>query len=473
MKKISRTGYAFLSVLLKAALALIPALLFYYTYTHHYPRATFYMKGNILFFVVYTAILVLFMAIYGSFNVRKYRTRELAFAFGLSCFFTDVIAYFIMCMIAMQMLPPKYAILTFFLQCLVEVGIFIGVRILTEKIEPVSPALLVCPAGTDEKEIHSKFDRRRTRYYIDKVMSADTPWEKLSDTMHRYHTVVLLPIDEKLRRRILDDCFWHGIEVLLKPDMQDVIVNCADTVIMSDMLLFEAHTGSPNRGYLAAKRALDVFASACGLIICSPLFLGAAIAIKVQDGGPVFYRQKRLTLDGKEFYLTKFRSMIVNAESATGAVLAGKSDSRITKVGAFLRASRLDELPQLWNILRGDMTLVGPRPERPEFYEKICAEHPEFAYRLRAKAGLTGYAQLYGKYNTTFADKALLDMYYIQKASFLWDLQLIFYTLKILFVKESTEGVEAKPEPKAAPVSGPSSEAHEAAAAVPEDNAEN
>ena len=134
--------------------------------------------------------------------------------------------------------------------------------------------------------------------------------------------------------------------------------------------------------------------------------------------------------------------MVVNAESATGAVLAGKSDSRITKVGAFLRATRIDELPQLLNILNGDMTLVGPRPDRPEFYQKYCAEYPEFAYRLRAKAGLTGYAQLYGKYNTTFADKALLDMYYIQKASFLWDLQLIFYTLKIIFVKESTEGVD-------------------------------
>ena len=111
-------------------------------------------------------------------------------------------------------------------------------------------------------------------------------------------------------------------------------------------------------------------------------------------------------------------------------------------MGAFLRATRIDELPQLLNILNGDMTLVGPRPERPEFYQKYCAEYPEFAYRLRAKAGLTGYAQLYGKYNTTFADKALLDMYYIQKASFLWDLQLIFYTLKIIFVKESTEGVD-------------------------------
>lgn len=445
MKKSSHTGQAALGALLEVSLALVPALLFYYTYIRHYPRANFYLKGNALFFVVYSAILVLFMTIYGSFSVRKYRTRELVFAFGLSCFFTDVIAYFLMCMIAKAILPPKYVIFTLLAQCLIETGIFILARILADRLEPTTPALLIVTEKDAEENVRNKFDRRRTRYYIDRVVSADTPWDELCETMRSYGTIVLMPMEKELRRRIMDDCFWHGVEVLLKPDMQDIMVNCADTVIMSDVPLYAVHTGNHDRGYLAAKRVLDIVASVCGLVLCSPIFLGVAIAIKIQDGGPVFYRQKRLTLGGKPFYLTKFRSMVVNAESATGAVLAGKKDSRITKVGAFLRAARIDELPQLLNILSGDMTLVGPRPERPEFYEKYCAEYPEFAYRLRAKAGLTGYAQLYGKYNTTFADKALLDMYYIQKASFLWDLQLIFYTLKIIFVKESTEGVDTKP----------------------------
>ncbi len=442
MKNSSHIGHAVLGALFEISLALVPALLFYYTYIHHYPRANFYMKGNVLFFVVYSAILVLFMMIYGSFSIRKYRTRELVFAFGLSCFFTDVIAYFLMCMIAKALLPPKFVILTLLAQCLIETGVFILARISADRLEPPALALLIVPEKDAEENVRSKFDRRRTRYSIDRVVSADMPWDELCGIMHSYGTVVLLPMENDLRRRIMDDCFWNGIEIMLKPDMQDIMVNCADTVIMSDVPLYAVHTGNHDRGYLTAKRALDIIASVCGLIICSPIFLAVAIAIKIQDGGPVFYRQKRLTLGGKAFYLTKFRSMVVNAESATGAVLAGKSDSRITKVGAFLRATRIDELPQLLNILNGDMTLVGPRPERPEFYQKYCAEYPEFAYRLRAKAGLTGYAQLYGKYNTTFADKALLDMYYIQKASFLWDLQLIFYTLKIIFVKESTEGVD-------------------------------
>lgn len=442
MKNSSHIGHAVLGALFEISLALVPALLFYYTYIHHYPRANFYMKGNVLFFVVYSAILVLFMMIYGSFSIRKYRTRELVFAFGLSCFFTDVIAYFLMCMIAKALLPPKYVILTLLAQCLIETGVFILARISADRLEPTAPALLIAAEEDAEESVRNKFDRRRTRYYIDRVVSADMPWEELCAITHSYTTVVLMPMEKELCRRIMDDCFWHGIAIMLKPDMQDIMVNCADTVIMSDVPLCAVHTGNHDRGYLTAKRVLDIVASVCGLIICSPIFLAVAIAIKIQDGGPVFYRQKRLTLNGKPFYLTKFRSMVVNAESATGAVLAGKSDSRITKVGAFLRATRIDELPQLFNILNGDMTLVGPRPERPEFYQKYCAEYPEFAYRLRAKAGLTGYAQLYGKYNTTFADKALLDMYYIQKASFLWDLQLIFYTLKIIFVKESTEGVD-------------------------------
>lgn len=442
MKNSSHIGHAVLGALFEISLALVPALLFYYTYIHHYPRANFYMKGNVLFFVVYSAILVLFMMIYGSFSIRKYRTRELVFAFGLSCFFTDVIAYFLMCMIAKALLPPKYVILTLLAQCLIETGVFILARISADRLEPTAPALLIAAEEDAEESVRNKFDRRRTRYYIDRVVSADMPWEELCEIMHSYTTVVLMPMEKELRRRIMDDCFWHGIAIMLKPDMQDIMVNCADTVIMSDVPLCAVHTGNHDRGYLTAKRVLDIVASVCGLILCSPIFLAVAIAIKIQDGGPVFYRQKRLTLNGKPFYLTKFRSMVVNAESATGAVLAGKSDSRITKVGAFLRATRIDELPQLLNILNGDMTLVGPRPERPEFYQKYCAEYPEFAYRLRAKAGLTGYAQLYGKYNTTFADKALLDMYYIQKASLLWDLQLIFYTLKIIFVKESTEGVD-------------------------------
>ena len=185
----------------------------------------------------------------------------------------------------------------------------------------------------------------------------------------------------------------------------------------------------------------DIVISGVAFIILSPLFLITAIAVK-SDGGPVFYKQKRLTKDGKVFEIIKFRSMRVDAEKFSGAVLSsGENDPRITKVGRIIRACRLDEIPQLLNIIKGDMSLVGPRPERPELQKKIEEEVPEFGLRLQVKAGLTGYAQVYGKYNTTFYDKLLMDLMYISKTGVLEDLTIILATVKILFSKESTEGI--------------------------------
>jgi len=192
---------------------------------------------------------------------------------------------------------------------------------------------------------------------------------------------------------------------------------------------------------LLCKRIVDVIFSVIGLIISAPFFLIIALMIKATDGGPVFYKQIRLTKDRKEFMIYKFRTMIQNAEADGKARLASQDDDRILPVGKFLRATRLDELPQLINILKGEMSVVGPRPERPELAAEIEKELPEFAYRTKVKAGLTGYAQIYGKYNTTAYDKLKLDLTYIRNFSLLLDLKLILMTPKIMLIKESTEGV--------------------------------
>ena len=189
------------------------------------------------------------------------------------------------------------------------------------------------------------------------------------------------------------------------------------------------------------KRIFDVICSTFMFAVLSPVFLLIAVLIKAYDGGPVFYKQERLTKDGKIFMVYKFRSMRVDSEKQ-GARLAMKGDSRVTPVGKVLRNIHFDELPQLLNIIKGDMSLVGPRPERPEIAAEYAKEIPEFSYRLKVKAGLTGYAQVYGKYNTTPYDKLKLDLTYIENYSFVLDLQLIATTVKILFQKENTEGVE-------------------------------
>ena len=189
------------------------------------------------------------------------------------------------------------------------------------------------------------------------------------------------------------------------------------------------------------KRIIDIIGSLVGIVITIPIFLIVGISIKVTDGGPVIYQQTRLTKNGKKFQIYKFRTMVQNAEADGKARLASEDDPRILPIGRLLRATRLDELPQLFNIWKGEMSIVGPRPERPELAAEIEKEIPEFCYRLKMKAGLTGYAQVYGKYNTTSYDKLKLDLTYIRNYSLLLDLKLILMTPKIMMLKESTEGV--------------------------------
>ena len=190
------------------------------------------------------------------------------------------------------------------------------------------------------------------------------------------------------------------------------------------------------------KRVIDIVFSLLGLVVASPFMLVIALAIKLYDGGPVFYRQPRFTRDKRVFMILKFRSMKMDSEEK-GAQLAQKDDDRITPVGKIIRRIHFDELPQIFNILKGDMSLVGPRPERPEIAAVYSERIPEFDYRLKVKAGLTGYAQVYGKYNTTPYDKLKLDLTYIETYSLQLDIKLLMLTFKILFQKENTEGVEA------------------------------
>ena len=217
----------------------------------------------------------------------------------------------------------------------------------------------------------------------------------------------------------------------------------AEHIQTFDSPVLQVRRKSLSPEYRVIKRALDMVISACGLIILSPIMLVTAIAIKAYDKGPVFYKQTRLTRNEKEFEIIKFRSMKVDAEKDGVARLSkGENDDRITPVGRVIRACRLDELPQLWNILIGDMSIVGPRPERPEIAEQYYKSMPEFKLRLQVKAGLTGYAQVYGKYNTDPYEKLEFDLLYINHMSIITDLQLMFSTFSVLFDADSTKGVD-------------------------------
>lgn len=241
---------------------------------------------------------------------------------------------------------------------------------------------------------------------------------------------------------VMQLCAFKGITVYRTPYVSEIIASRAKSVTLFHAPLLRMDGYSPRMSYVVLKRLIDVLASALALILLSPIMLIVAAAIKLCDGGPVFYRQERLTQGGKHFDILKFRSMRVNAEKDGVARLStGESDPRITPVGRWIRKLRLDELPQLLNILKGDMSIVGPRPERPELTEEYARVLPEFKLRLLAKSGLTGYAQVYGKYNTPPEDKLRMDLLYILRPSLVEDLRIMLATVKILFVPESTEGV--------------------------------
>ena len=264
--------------------------------------------------------------------------------------------------------------------------------------------------------------------------------ETIEEKIPLYDAVLVNDIPAEKQNDFIKLCFRMGKRLYFVPKLSDIIVKASEELNLFDTPLYMCRNEEIPSFERAIKRIFDIVSSLLALIILSPLLLVTALAIKLNDGGPVFYRQERCTLGGKRFMILKFRSMIVDAEKDGRTHPAGEHDDRITKVGRVIRAARIDELPQLINILKGDMSVVGPRPERVEHVKIYTEEIPEFQFRSKVKGGLTGYAQVYGKYNTSALDKLKLDLVYITNFSLPLDFQIILETLKILLRKESTEG---------------------------------
>lgn len=280
------------------------------------------------------------------------------------------------------------------------------------------------------------------KFDIQKSILVDAEIEKRLPELDEFEIVFLSNVHSHERNQIIKYCIQHNIRVYILPRIGDVIMSGAERMHLLHLPVLHLGRYSPKPEFLVIKRLFDIIVSGCAFIVASPFMLAVAIAIKATDHGPILYKQVRLTKDGREFKVLKFRSMRVDAEKDGVARLStGENDDRVTAVGKFIRKVRFDELPQLFNILKGDMSIVGPRPERPEIAAQYEEELPEFSMRLQAKAGLTGYAQVYGKYNTTPYNKLEMDLMYIANPSIFEDLRIIFATVKILFEAESTEGV--------------------------------
>ena len=402
--------------------------------------APFWRKGNWLMIAVYTILLLFFQQTYGGYKVGFYKKWNVIYSQILSLFIVNVITYFQIALIDKKFHTPSIMGGVFLAQIIVAVVWAFGFQFVYSRMFPQRRMLLVY----GERPIFhlmQKISTREDKYQICNIIHYGEGIDAIMELVHNYDAIIIGDIPSHERNQLLKMCFGKGIRTYTVPKISDILNRSSDDLNLFDTPLLLSRNEDLKIEQLFCKRLLDIVCSVAGLIITSPFFLVIALMIKATDRGPVFYKQVRLTKDRKEFMIYKFRTMIQNAEKDGHARLASNDDDRILPVGKFLRATRLDELPQLINILKGEMSLVGPRPERPELAAEIEEDLPEFAYRLKVKAGLTGYAQIYGKYNTTSYDKLKLDLTYIRNYSFFLDLKLMIMTPKIMLMKESSEGV--------------------------------
>ena len=404
-----------------------------------------YADGNLsqtglLVAVIFCVLYMTYGRIYESFLISLVRITEMIYSQTLALLMSDGILYLVLCLMAHHLVSPVGVLGLFAAQLLVAIVWSVGAHKWYFAVFPPKRTAVIYDRGRDVGSLIGAYGLRK-KFDVKRTVTLEECLEGDFQVLDRMETVFLCGISSHDRNLILKQCVDRGITVYVMPKIGDIIMSGAKQMHLFHLPFLRVGRYDPAPEYLLMKRLFDIVVSACALTVLSPLMLGVAIAIR-RDGGPAFYRQKRLTRDGKVFEVLKFRSMRVDAEKDGVARLStGDADPRITPIGHFIRKVRIDELPQLINILLGDMTIVGPRPERPEIAAQYEQELPEFRLRLQAKAGLTGYAQVYGKYNTTPYDKLQMDLMYIANPSFLEDLHIIFATIKILFLPESTEGV--------------------------------
>ncbi len=398
------------------------------------------MFGNLGDFVViggYLIVLTTFAQIYDGFKVGIMRLHELVYSLSLSAFFANTAIYVVLCLIARKVLNPIALITLFVSQIFILITLMYSLSKVYFTLYKARSVLAIFSLE-NRNDIIKKISIIKERFVLAKGITSDKDIAEIKSEIDRYETILICDFNAELKAEILKYCYACNKRIYMLPSSSDTIINGSYQVQVFDTPVLFLHNGGLSMEQRIIKRTLDIIISSLGIILLSPIMLIVAIAIKLSDGGPIIFKQERITRNQKTFNIYKFRSMKVNDGSEIKKTTV--NDDRITPVGKLIRPLRIDELPQLFNILFGDMSIVGPRPEMTELVEDYCAKLPEFNLRHKVKAGLTGYAQLYGKYNTTPQNKLNMDIHYIENYSILEDIKLIALTIKILFVRESTEG---------------------------------
>lgn len=401
-------------------------------------------RGHILLICIYGFLLVMFNGMYGGMKIGYYRNAEVIFSQIFALLMVNVITYLQNSIMSLHLLEPGPTAMMTVLQAASALGWTIIATFIYKHIFPPRK-LLVVHGERPVDDILQKFASRKDKYTVNKCINiAEGIGTVCAEATNSYDAVVIWDIDVTERNEIMKFCYGKRIRVYIMPHISDVILKGSEMLNLFDTPIFLTREYVLTIEQRFFKRMIDLICALILAVITSPIMLVTAIIVKLYDGGPVLYKQVRVTRDDKEFKIMKFRSMKVDAEKDGVARLASKNDSRITPIGKFIRKVRIDELPQLFNIIKGEMSFIGPRPERPEIIKQYLEEMPEFAFRTKVKAGLAGYAQVYGKYNTTPYDKLKLDLTYIENYSVWLDIKLMLLTLKILFSPDSTEGVDEK-----------------------------
>ena len=426
--------------LLPILLATVPFAACWYIFFEDTIMSPFFNRGNWMVIGLFVVLYVFFARIYDAFLISVNRISEIAYSQCLSVLISDAVMF-----VVLWLLNHNFPNL---LPCLATLAVQ-GILVILWSIAahkwyfstfPPAKTAVIHDSRYPMNALLREYGHKK-KFDVQKWISEENCEEQLHE-LDGFKTVFICGVSSHERNVILKYCMDKGISVYMLPRIGDIIMSGAKTMHMFHLPVLRVDRWNPHPEYKFFKRLFDIVSSLLVLLVVSPIMIVTAIAIKATDGGPVFYKQDRLTKDGKVFKVLKFRSMRVDAEKDGVARLStGDKDDRITPVGRIIRKVRIDELPQLLNILGGSMSVVGPRPERPEIAKQYEEELPEFRLRLQTKAGLTGYAQVYGKYNTTPYDKLQMDLMYIAKPSFVEDLRIIFATIKILFVPESTDGI--------------------------------
>ena len=404
----------------------------------------YYRRGNYAVTLVYAFILWRLSKLYGCFDIDLKRTSEILYS-AIVSLITSAFLIYVVTWLLVRDLPSVIPLLLHIVICsLFAVAWARAAILLSNKLNKPKKVLLIYDNEQAKENGVNIVNKLTWKFSLENQKRVS---EDISETikyimMTRPEALMLCGLHSTPRNAILKFCATKNIPVYIRPNIGDYLIGDAKEIQMANLPVKVYEKSEKDVAYLFLKRLFDIVLSILGMIIASPIMLVTAIAIKLYDGGPVLYKQIRLTKDKKAFYIYKFRSMKIDAEADGKARMACVGDDRITPVGKLIRATRIDELPQIICILKGEMSIVGPRPERPELCTVYEKEMPEFALRTEVKAGLTGYAQVYGKYNTAPYDKLQMDLMYISNQSLITDFKIILATIKVMFIPESTEGVK-------------------------------